>query len=153
MRIFTTLILAMAAAVPAFASNDAQMVTPNTIATEGVHTFYARFVLSGGGGGSPGQYTVSAQSPTGWVSAPSAGIDGGNWSTHFTVAYSTGFSIGSVACSATPINNGASTSYGVPNLTQPYTHSGTITVDMGWDGAPQSFFPENGFTLTCMQTT
>jgi hypothetical protein len=153
MRIFTILILALAATVPAFASNDAQMVTANTVATEGVHTFYARFVLSSGGGGSPGQYTVSSQSPAGWISAPSAGIDGGNWSTHFTVTYNTGFSAGYVACSATPINNGASTSYGVPNLTQPYTHSGTITVDMGWDGAPQSFFPENGFTLTCMQTT
>src|SRR5579863_8022709 len=149
MRNFLFSMIALAIPVMASGSNDAQMVTNNTIATQGVHVFYARFALSSGGGGAPAQYVISAQAPAGWIAAPGPGADGGNWSTKFSVTYDTGFTAGYVACSATPINNGASTSYGVPNLTQPYTHAGTIVIDMGWDGSPQSFFPLNGFTLAC----
>ena len=148
------LIALMALAVPAVASNDAQMVTPNTIATEtpkGVN-FTARFTVSSGGGGSVPQYAVSSESPSGWITHIGTAIDGGSWSSSVSINYNTSLGSGhSVACSATALDSGAANAFGVPVLSQPFTSSGTFTVQISWSGG-ESFFPENGFDLICVQT-
>jgi hypothetical protein len=155
MRNLFVALLALVAVVPAIASNDAQMVTPNTIATEtpkGVN-FTARFTVSSGGGGSVPQYAVSSESPSGWITHIGTAVDGGSWSSSVSINYNTSLGSGhSVACSATALDSGAANAFGVPVLSQPFTSSGTFAVQISWSGG-ESFFPENGFDLICVQTS
>ncbi len=152
MRNLIALLLALAVAAPVLGANDGQIVSTPTVATR-LPVYRVSFILSSGGGGSPGNYKIQSQDPAGWVSQPSAGSDGGSWSTDLTIGYNTGLGLGhTVACVASAMDNGGADAFGLPGLTQPYTASGTFTVKVAWAGG-ESFFPENGFVISCIQTS
>lgn len=148
---FFLLLSGSPAAACGLPAHDGSVTCPNTVATNTASSksFSAVFVRYAGGGGAPAQYYVSQQSPSPWISAVSGGRDGGSWSTAFTFNFSAGVPI---TCEATPtVAAGMNGSYGSVTLSQPMASSGTINIGVGWAGAPQSFFPMNGFTIICQQ--
>lgn len=132
--------------------HDSTSVCPNTVATltpaaEQVFVAYPSRVA--GGGGSPADYAVTEESPSGWVPGITNSSDGGSWSDYFTFSYNT--SGVPVVCSATPVQS-ESGGFGAVSLQQHFGSYGGVGVDFTQNNA-QHFFPSADLVISCNQVS